>query len=52
MPGLGGRDKLCRLRDEYEGYRKDGVLPVSYEIIYGHAWKFVDDRTRKVVFSP
>ena len=50
--GLGGRDRLRQLRQEYERYREEGVLPVSYEIVYGHAWKFVDDRTRRVSFSP
>jgi len=23
----------------YESYRKDGKLPATYEVIYGHAWK-------------
>jgi malonyl-CoA O-methyltransferase len=23
----------------YENYRKDGKLPATYEVIYGHAWK-------------
>jgi hypothetical protein len=22
----------------YESYRRDGVLPASYEVVYGHAW--------------
>ena len=22
----------------YETYRRDGLLPASYEIIYGHCW--------------
>ena len=49
--GLGGRDRLQQLREQYERYRADGVLPVSYEIVYGHAWKLVDDRSRRVAFS-
>ena len=27
------------MRDYYEQFRTDGVLPASYEVIYGHAWK-------------
>jgi malonyl-CoA O-methyltransferase len=22
----------------YEAFRRDGVLPASYEVVYGHAW--------------
>ena len=24
--------------EAYEGFRRDGRLPASYEVIYGHAW--------------
>jgi malonyl-CoA O-methyltransferase len=24
---------------EYERHRRGGVLPATYEVIYGHAWK-------------
>ena len=37
--GLGGKAALQELRKAYEKFRKDDVLPASYEIIYGHAWK-------------
>jgi len=37
--GLTGKKVLQRLRDNYEGFRQQGVLPASYEVIYGHAWK-------------
>lgn len=40
--GLTGPAGLQRMIDAYEGFRKDGVLPASYEVVYGHAWK-VDD---------
>lgn len=31
--------KLQRVLDVYEGFRQDGVLPASFEVIYGHGWK-------------
>lgn len=36
--GLTGKQTLARLIDAYEVYRANGVLPVSHEVIYGHAW--------------
>ena len=36
--GLTGRHRLQQLQQAYETYRQGGVLPVSYEVIYGHAW--------------
>ncbi len=36
--GLTGRRRLHQLQQAYEVYRQDGVLPVSYEVVYGHAW--------------
>ncbi len=37
--GLSGRTVLNTVRQQYEKFRCNGVLPASYEIIYGHAWK-------------
>ncbi len=37
--GLCGKSVLQRVRQSYEQFRDNGVLPASYEIIYGHAWK-------------
>ena len=37
--GLGGKAILQSLRQSYEQFRQDNLLPASYEIIYGHAWK-------------
>lgn len=38
--GLLGKAAWSRLQENYEAYRtKDGTLPTTYEIIYGHAWK-------------
>jgi len=37
--GLVTPAKLKRVIKFYEAFRKDGVVPASYEVIYGHAWK-------------
>ncbi len=36
--GLTGRARLARLEAAYEGAREQGVLPASFEVIYGAAW--------------
>ena len=36
--GLTGRQRLRRVIEAYENYRQEGVLPASYEVVYGHAW--------------
>lgn len=36
--GLTGRGRWQRVRETYEGFRLDGLLPATYEVIYGHAW--------------
>ncbi|MFK5914188.1 MAG: malonyl-ACP O-methyltransferase BioC [Woeseiaceae bacterium] len=33
-----GKTKLQNMIQAYEQFRADGVLPVSHEIVYGHAW--------------
>lgn len=35
---LYGRRQLARLAEAYERFRRDGLLPATYETIYGHAW--------------
>ncbi len=37
--GLMGKVAWQQLQDNYERLRKDGKLPATYEVIYGHAWK-------------
>lgn len=37
--GLSGKSVLQNLRSRYEQFRQNDVLPASYEVIYGHAWK-------------
>ena len=36
--GLTGKATIKKLHAGYEVYRNDDVLPVSHEVIYGHAW--------------
>mgnify|MGYP001551831246 FL=1 len=37
--GLTAPSVLKQLRQAYESYRVDQMLPASYEVVYGHAWK-------------
>ena len=38
--GLLGRGRFKKLEDAYEEFRRDdGGLPVTCEVVYGHAWK-------------
>ena len=43
--GMTGRHRMQHLVEAYETYRKDGVLPASYEVVHGHAW-LPDDEVR------
>jgi len=36
--GLTGRARMQSMRQAYEEFRCDGVLPATYEVVYGHAW--------------
>lgn len=35
---LTGKNRLKTMLAAYEGLRRDGVLPATYEVVYGHAW--------------
>jgi malonyl-CoA O-methyltransferase len=37
--GLTPPSRLARLRSSYERWRREGRLPATFEVIYGHAWK-------------
>lgn len=37
--GLLGKAAWQRLQQNYEVLRRDGKLPATYEVVYGHAWK-------------
>ena len=37
--GLTGKSHFQALQKAYDNYRYDnGLLPVTYELVYGHAW--------------
>jgi len=38
-PGMMGKAAWRRVTENYEKLRRDGKLPATFEIIYGHAWK-------------
>jgi malonyl-CoA O-methyltransferase len=36
--GLTGRGQFAAFQQAYESFRRDGVLPATYEVVFGHAW--------------
>ncbi len=42
--GLMGKRGWRRLAENYERFRRDGRLPATYEVVYGHAWAGGKDR--------
>ncbi len=36
--GLTGRRQFAALQAAYEAFRRDGRLPATYEVVFGHAW--------------
>lgn len=38
-PGMMGKAAWGRMVQHYESLRRDGKLPATFEVIYGHAWK-------------
>ena len=43
--GLSGRAHWTRMVERYETLRRDGALPATFEVIYGHAWKTAPRRS-------
>ena len=37
--GLTGKGAWQRMEAAYEQFRREGRLPATYEVVYGHAWK-------------
>ena len=37
--GLAGKERLAGMERNYEALRRDGKLPATFEVVYGHAWK-------------
>jgi malonyl-CoA O-methyltransferase len=54
--GLMGRERFQRVMTALERFRREGKLPATYEVVYGHAWKpeprFTDDGRAIVRFEP
>jgi malonyl-CoA O-methyltransferase len=42
--GLMGRDAWKRMVDAYDGLRREGRIPATVELVFGHAWKGVPAR--------
>lgn len=42
--GLLGKGRWRHMTQRYESFRRDGALPATYEVIYGHAWKIAPKR--------
>jgi len=43
--GLSGRGRWKRMAERYERERREGSLPATYEVVYGHAWKVAPKRS-------
>lgn len=52
--GMTGRNRMAAMRAAYEGFRVDGRLPATYEVVYGHAWAPLQRRggSGEVLVSP
>jgi malonyl-CoA O-methyltransferase len=37
--GLAGKSMLAKVTRNYEAFRREGKLPATFEVVYGHAWK-------------
>lgn len=47
-----GKQKIKQMIQSYEQFRQNDVLPVSHEVIYGHAWVADDMKTDSAVIVP
>ncbi|TXT24959.1 MAG: malonyl-CoA O-methyltransferase [Gallionellaceae bacterium] len=53
--GMMGKQAWSRVLENYERLRRDGKLPATFEIIYGHAWKAQPKNTpdgRAIIQTP
>jgi malonyl-CoA O-methyltransferase len=54
--GLSGKRGWQQARQNYEALRRDGRLPATFEIVYGHAWKTapktLEDGRSVIAFKP
>lgn len=45
--GMLGKTAWQKVVAGYEAFRRDGVLPCTYEVVYGHAWKPLTQPAKK-----
>lgn len=50
--GLTGKGKFKAMQTAYEKFRSGGLLPASYEVVYGHAWAPLQREQDGVVTVP
>jgi malonyl-CoA O-methyltransferase len=54
-PGMMGKMSWARIVQNYETMRRNGKLPATFEVIYGHAWKVPSKKTsdgRTIIQTP
>ena len=47
-----GKNKLKKMIENYEQFRSNDMIPVSHEVVYGHAWVADDVKTENSVVVP
>lgn len=47
-----GKTKLKKMIQAYEQFRVDGLVPVTHEIVYGHAWMPEEKNNKSAVVVP
>jgi malonyl-CoA O-methyltransferase len=47
LRGLSGRGRKRMLEDQVSGMIREGVLPISVEVVHGHAWAGEDRKSRE-----
>ena len=54
--GLSSRARWRAVIAAYEKHRREGILPATYEVVYGHAWKTaprrIEDGRQVIQFAP
>jgi malonyl-CoA O-methyltransferase len=45
--GLTSRGKFLGMQDAYEVFREDGLLPATYEVVFGQAWVPAESPARR-----
>ena len=54
-PGMMGKARWASIVQNYESLRRNGKLPATFEVIYGHAWKVPPKNTpdgRTIIQTP